>query len=118
MPSLERQTDGEIRRAGALSHPALVAHDEDFVLDPLHPLGDQPSAVPFLVLLTRFVLVANRTGPHVRAGIAAAGRRRGDHIEFARHRNRTFLAFLALNLKHVLLSPPAGSGGDTEVLPV
>ncbi len=96
MPSLERQTHCEIRRAGAFSHPALVAHDEDFVLDPLHPLGDQPAAVPFLVLLTRFVLVANRTGPHVRAGIAAAGRRSGDHIEFARHRRRPFLAFLSV----------------------
>ena len=52
MPSLERQAHREIGGARALSDPALIAHDEDFVLDALHPLGYQPAAMSFLVLLT------------------------------------------------------------------
>ena len=75
MPAFERKTHGEIRRAGALSHSTLVAHDEHFVFDPLHPLGDQPTAVPFLVLLAGFVFIADGAGPHVGAGIAAAWNR-------------------------------------------
>ncbi len=85
MPTLERKTDGQVGRTGAFSDSALVTHDKHFVLDPLHPLGDEPAAVPFLVLLTGFVFIADRAGPHVDAGIAAAGAGRLNDVQFTSH---------------------------------
>src|SRR3977135_2182062 len=75
MPPFERKTHGEVRRTVTLSSSPLVAHDEHFVFDSLHPFGYQPATVPLLILLTGFVLIADRAGPHVYAGIAAAGAR-------------------------------------------
>src|SRR6185436_20342164 len=85
MPSLEREAHGEVRRTGTLSDPTLVAHDEHFVFDPLHPFGHQPATVPLLVLLTGFVLIADRAGPHVDTGIAAAGVGRLNDVQFTSH---------------------------------
>ena len=70
MPALERKTHGEIGRAGTLSHSALVAHDEHFVFDALHPFGDEPAAMSFFILLARFVFITDGTRPHIGAGIA------------------------------------------------
>ena len=85
MPSLECQTHGEVGGDGALSDPALVAHDEHFVLDSLHPLRDEPAAMPFLVLLAGLILIAYRTGPHVGTGIAVPGPGMLDDVQFFRH---------------------------------
>ena len=85
MPPFERKTHGEVRRTGTLSASTLVAHDEHFVFDSLHPFGYQPAAVPFLILLTGFVLIADRAGPHVYAGIAAAGAGRLNDVQFTSH---------------------------------
>src|SRR6185503_608404 len=85
MPPFERETHREIRRTGALSDSTLVTHDEHFVFDPLHPFGHQPAAVPLLVLLTGFVFVADRAGPHVDAGIAATGAGGLNDVQFTSH---------------------------------
>ncbi len=85
MPPLERETDGDIRGARALPHPAFIAHDEDFVLDPIHPPGHQPATMPFLVFLAALVLVANGARPHVGTGVAGGSAAVADHIEFTRH---------------------------------
>ena len=82
--SLQRQADGQVRGDGAFADPALVAHDEDLVVDPLHAFGHQPPAVTFLVFLTRFILVTNRARPHVRTSIPLR-RSRLKHLQFSIH---------------------------------
>ena len=80
VPPFECETHGKIRRTGAFPDSTLVAHDEHFVFNPLHPFGHQPATVSLLVFLTRFIFVADRAGPHVDAGIATTGAGRLNHI--------------------------------------
>ena len=85
MPAFQGKAHGQIGGAGAFPHAALVAHDEHLVLDPLHPLGNQPPAMAFLVFLTGLILVADRAGPHVGTVVALSGTGMRNDVEFARH---------------------------------
>ncbi len=114
MPALESETDRDVGRAGALAHPAFIAHDEHLVFDALHPFGDEPAAVAFLVFLTGFVLVADRAGPHIRAGVAAAGRRSLDDVQFASH---VCIPFLLVYPPQLVL-PPSVPGRHTDIIAV
>src|SRR2546422_4437642 len=78
----ECEAHGQVRRDGALTDPALVAHDQDLVADDRHPLVHEPAAVPFLVLLAGLVLVADGAGPQIGAGV---GGRVGNDGNLARH---------------------------------